>query len=117
MNLKAKIHVENQKKAAEVKLTARQAILADKGLDDAAVQKDPVYRKIKADIRKANSRLSAIAAQEALNADRAKAKAKKQAAKKGEQKKSKKTEQKKSKAAGKKSSAKSTKSPKAKKKK
>jgi hypothetical protein len=117
MNLKAKIHVEIQKKTAEEKLSARQTILADRGLDNAAVKRDPIYRKLSADVRKANSRLSAIAAQEALNADRAKAKAKKQAAKKGEQKKSKKTDQKKPKAAGKKSPAKNSKKAKAKKKK
>ena len=74
MNLKAKIHVENQKQTAVEKLAARQAILNEKGLDDVAVQRDAMFRKIKADIRKANVRLSAIAAQEKLNAERAKAK-------------------------------------------
>lgn len=87
MNLKAKTHVENQKKSAVEKLAARQAILKEKGLDDVAVQRDAMYRKIKADIRKANVRLSAIAAQEKLNLERAKSKAEKKAAPKSTSKK------------------------------
>jgi len=89
MNLKAKIYVDNQKKTAEEKLKTRQAVLIEKGLDDAAVQRDTVFRKIRADIRKANSRLAAIAAQETLNAQLAKAKADKQAVLKTDDKKSK----------------------------
>jgi hypothetical protein len=89
MNLKAKIYVENQKKVAQEKLAARQAVLNEKGLDTTAVQRDAVFKKITADIRKANSRLKAIAAQEELNAERAKAKAAKKAAAKGVSKKSK----------------------------
>ncbi len=89
MNLKAKIYVENQKKTALEKLAARQAILNEKGLDDAAIQRDAVYKKITADIRKARYRLTAIAAQEAQNAERAKAKADKKAAAKSVSKKSK----------------------------
>jgi hypothetical protein len=112
MNLKAKIYVENQKKTAEEKITARHAFLAEKGLEDAAIQKDTVYRKLRADIRKANSRLSAIAAQEALNAERAKTKAKKQAALKKARNKSKTGEKK-----TKKAPAKNSKKTKAKKKK
>ncbi len=89
MNLKAKIYVENQKKTAEEKLAARLAILNEKGLDDAAVQRDAVFKKIRADIRKANFRLTAIAAQIKLNAERAKARADKLAAPKVAQEKSK----------------------------
>lgn len=102
MNLKAKIHVEHQKKTAQEKLTARQAILNEKGLDEAAVHRDAVFKKIKADIRKANFRLTAIAAQEAQNAERAKAKAEKKAAAKGGSKKSKSAAKKPAEAAAKK---------------
>ncbi len=82
MNLKAKAHLENQKKAVEERLAARVAFLKEKKLDETAVGKDPVIRKIKADIRKIRYRLSCIAAQEKLNADKALAKEKKLAAKK-----------------------------------
>jgi hypothetical protein len=91
MNLKAKIYVENQKKTAEEKLATRLAVLNEKGLDKAAVQRDAVFKKIRADIRKANYRLAAIAAQQKLNAERAKAKADKLAAPKVAQEKSKPT--------------------------
>jgi hypothetical protein len=87
MNLKAKIHVESQKKKAQDRLAARQAGLKEKGLDDVAVQRDATFRKIKADIRKANARLSAIAAQENLNAENVKSKVERQAAKKAAQEK------------------------------
>lgn len=103
MNLKAKIYVESQKKTAEERLAARQTDLIEKGLDDAAVQRDTLFRKIRADIRKANFRLAAIAAQETLNAKRAKTKADKQAALKADAKKSKKTSKKTEKAPAKKS--------------
>ena len=82
MNLKAKIHVENQKKAAEGRLSARLTLLQEKGLADTAIQREASIRKLKAEIRKANYRLSRIAAQEKLNADKAQTKAKKLAAKK-----------------------------------
>ncbi|MFZ1956422.1 MAG: hypothetical protein WAU34_13085, partial [Desulfobacterales bacterium] len=64
MNLKAKNYVENHKKAAAEKLSARSAHLKTKGLEEAAIRRDPSIRKIKADIRKANFRLASIAAQE-----------------------------------------------------
>lgn len=91
MNLKAKSYVENQKKTAEEKLATRLAVLNEKGLDNAAVQRDAVFKKIRADIRKANYRLAAIAAQQKLNAERAKTKADKLAAPKVAQEKSKST--------------------------
>ena len=74
--------MENQKKAVEERLATRVAFLKEKGLDETAVGKDAVIRKIKADIRKAHYRLSCIAAQEKLNTDKALAKEKKSAAKK-----------------------------------
>lgn len=83
MSLKAKAHLENQKKAVEERLATRVAFLKEKGLDETAVGKDAVIRKIKADIRKAHYRLSCIAAQEKLNTDKtlAKEKPKKKATK------------------------------------
>ena len=77
MSLKRKIYVENQKKVVEGKIAVRRAFLKEKGLDSAVIQKDVLIKKMKAEIRKANYRLASIAAQEKLNADKAKAKAEK----------------------------------------
>jgi hypothetical protein len=82
MNLKAKMHVDNQRKAAENKLKIRMAFLKEKGLDVAVIQQDALVRKIRAQVRKANFRMSCIAAQEKLNAEKAHAKAEKSALKK-----------------------------------
>ena len=77
MNLRAKIHVENQRNAAENRLAVRLDSLKEKGLQGVSIQRDPVIRKIRAEIRKANYRLASIAAQEKLNAEKAKIKAEK----------------------------------------
>jgi hypothetical protein len=82
MNLKAKIHVDNQRKAAENKLVTRMAFLNEKVMDGPAIQQDARIRKIRAEIRKANFRMSCIAAQEKLNDEKAQTKAEKLAAKK-----------------------------------
>ena len=82
MNLKAKGYLESQKKVTGDKLAARISSLKEKGLDDAAIQRDSLIKNMKAGIRKANYRLSCIAAQEKLNADKAQTKAEKLAAKK-----------------------------------
>jgi len=82
MGLKQKIYAENKKKVVEGKIAVRLAFLKEKGLDSAVIQKDVLIRKMKAEIRQANYRLASIAAQEKLNADKAKAKAKKLAAEK-----------------------------------
>jgi len=74
MPLKAKIHVENQKKTAHGKLAARLALLNEKGLGGGAIQRDSMMRKLRAEIRKANYRLACIAAQEKLNEERLAAK-------------------------------------------
>ena len=74
MSLKAKIYVENQKKTGHGKLAARLAFLNEKRLDGAAIQRDSMIRKLRAEIRKANYRLACIAAQEKLNAERLAAK-------------------------------------------
>jgi hypothetical protein len=81
MNLKAKIYVENQKKDGETQLAARLALLHGKGMSPDAIQKDATLRQIKALIRKAETRLAAIRAQEKLNQERAQAKLAKLAAK------------------------------------
>ena len=77
MNLKQKIYAENQKKVVDGKIAVRRAFLKEKGLDSAAIQKDVLIRKMKAEIRQANYRLASIATQEKLNADKAQAKAEK----------------------------------------
>ena len=74
MPLKAKIHVENQKKSAHGKLEDRLAFLNEKGLGGGAIQRDSMMRKLRAEIRKANYRLACIAAQEKLNSERLAAK-------------------------------------------
>jgi hypothetical protein len=74
MPLKAKIHVEDQKKTAHGKLAARLAFLNEKGLGGGEIQRDSMMRKLGAEIRKANYRLACIAAQEKLNAERLAAK-------------------------------------------
>ena len=74
MPLKAKIHVENQKKTAHGKLAARLTFLNEKGLGGAEIQRDSMMRKLRAEIRKANYRLACIAAQEKLNSERLAAK-------------------------------------------
>ncbi len=77
MNLKAKIHLENQKNAAEVRLAVRLDFLKEKGSESVVIQRDTVVRKIRAEIRKANYRLASIAAQEKLNAEKVQIKAEK----------------------------------------
>lgn len=81
MNLKAKIYVENQKKDGEAQLAARLALLQGKGMSPDGLQKEATLRRIKALIRKAETRLAAIQAQEKLNQERAQAKLAKLAAK------------------------------------
>lgn len=82
MNLKAKVYEQERKLANEQKLTDRLAILKEKGLDEAAMEKDALVKKIKADIRKTVRRLDSIAAHEKLLADKKKAKQAKLAAEK-----------------------------------
>lgn len=80
MHLKAKVYLEDQKKSAQVRLDARRAFLREKGFKDDAIRKDAIARKLKAEIRKADFRLSSVAALEKQNQDRAQAKADKLAA-------------------------------------
>jgi hypothetical protein len=83
MKIKAKVHLENQKNAAQIRLAARLDVLKEKGLEGAVIKRDTAIRKIKADIRKANHRLASIAAQEKLNAEKAQIKAEKSVKEKG----------------------------------
>lgn len=82
MNLRAKNYLDNHKKAAAEKLSARSALLKGQGLDEATIRRDPSIRKIRAQIRKANFRLASIAAQEKLNAEKVADKERKLAEKK-----------------------------------
>jgi hypothetical protein len=80
MDIKGKINVENQKKGALKKLDAQRAFLKEKGVGDDAIKKNVIVRKLKADVRQADFRLSRIADQEKQNLDMAQAKAEKLAA-------------------------------------
>ena len=82
MNLKAKGHLESQRKVTGDKLAIRMSYLKEKDLDAVAIKRDCLIKKMKADIRKASNRLACIAAQEKLNADKAQTKKEKLAAKK-----------------------------------
>ena len=82
MKLRAKGNLESQRQVTGDKLAARRASLKEKGVADAAIQRDTVIKKLKAGIRQTDYRLACIAAQEKLNADLAKAKAEKLAGKK-----------------------------------
>ena len=94
MNLRAKIYVENQKKDAQAKYAARLAFLRGKGIKPEGIQKDPILRKIKALLRKADFRLASIDAQEKQNRERAQAKLDKLAAEKAAREKPEKEEHK-----------------------
>ncbi len=80
MDLRGKVLVENLKKSTEEKLLARMALLKEKGLSPEDIQRNASVRKIKGILRRAVARLTAVAAQEKLNADRAQAKVEKLAA-------------------------------------
>ena len=77
MDIKGKINVENQKKGALKKLAAQRAFLKEKGVEDEAIKKNVIVRKLKADVRKADFRLACIADQEKQDLDLAQAKAEK----------------------------------------
>jgi len=74
-------HIENQKQAAENALAARQAQLRAKGLDDRALDRDPLIRKTKAAIRQAIHRQERVTALDKQNVERSQAKADKAAGK------------------------------------
>lgn len=82
MNLKAKAYILEEKTAAQQKLADRVALLESKGEQAVAVTRDTIVKKLKADVRKANRRLAAVAAREQLIAGKAQAKTEKAAAEK-----------------------------------
>ncbi|MFP4039530.1 MAG: hypothetical protein ACLFS7_03225 [Desulfosudaceae bacterium] len=67
MNLKAKPYLEKQYQKARDGLAARVTLLKERGLDPGKLAKDPHVRKLKADIRKAGSRLQSLADTEKIN--------------------------------------------------
>jgi len=69
-----------QKEQFEHNLKSRLAFLAGKGIKPPKTDKDPIVRKIEADIRAVNNRLRLMAAHEKQTAEMAKAKADKAAA-------------------------------------
>jgi hypothetical protein len=79
MNPKA-INVEARKKISQAKLDARRVFLKDKGLNEEAIRQDVTMRKIKAELRKSDSQLAAIVAQEEVRRRVEQAKAEKLAA-------------------------------------
>jgi hypothetical protein len=80
MSLKRKHVLTQQKEYSERRLKDRQAFLTGKGLDAAKVEKDPIYRKLRADVRAIDGRLRTIAAGEKLTEDLKKMKADRAAA-------------------------------------
>ena len=84
MSLKWKPKQMRQKEYYEHQLQERLTLLAVKGIKGAAVNKDPLVKKLKADLRAVNKRLRLIAATEKRTAEMAKIKAEKAAAPKEE---------------------------------
>jgi hypothetical protein len=82
MKLKAKKYEETRKAVDQDKLTTRVAALEAKGVDKTGIEKDVLVKKLKADLRKTKRRLTAVAAQEKLQAQKQETKAQKEAAKK-----------------------------------
>jgi hypothetical protein len=80
--------LEARKKIAQAKLDTRRIFLKEKGLSDEAIRKDVTIRKLKAEARKSDSRMAAIAAQEEITRRVAKGKADKLAAAKAPKKES-----------------------------
>jgi DNA polymerase III delta prime subunit len=69
-----------QKESLELKLKNRLAYLSEKGIESPAIDKDPIVKHLKADIRAINSRLKAIDALEKKDEELAKRKIEKAAA-------------------------------------
>ena len=70
MNLKAKPYQEAHKQKVQADLAARVELLKARGIEGRELEKDPRVRKLKADIRKANSRLARVAATEQRNSEK-----------------------------------------------
>lgn len=82
--LNRKPYIENHKKDAETKLTARLEFLKTKGMPAERIQRDPSVKHFRAEIRKARYQLADIAKLELQIAEKAEMKAKKLAAAKTE---------------------------------
>ena len=80
MSLKRKEILMRQKASVEHELKVRLTYLAGKGLKPPKTDKDPIVRKLKADIRAANRRLGAIAANDKRTEEAARIKAERAAA-------------------------------------
>jgi hypothetical protein len=80
--------LEAAKKISQAKLDTRRIFLKEKGLSDEVIRKDVTMRKLRAEVRKSNFRMAAIAAQEEITRRVAKAKADKLAAAKAPEKES-----------------------------
>jgi hypothetical protein len=80
MNLKAKRHLEEQKKKIQENLAARIALLKENGVEPKQLAKDAQVRKLRADIRKAGLRLRSVAASEQVNSQKVVKKQEKEAA-------------------------------------
>jgi hypothetical protein len=80
--------LEARKKISQAKLHIRRIFLKEKGLSDEAIRKDAAIRKLKAELRKSDFRMAAIAAQEETTRRVAKGKADKLAAAKAPEKES-----------------------------
>jgi hypothetical protein len=87
MNPKATV-LEARKKISQAKLDTRRIFLKEKGLTDEAIRKDVTIRKLKAELRKSDYRMAAIAAQEETMRRAAKGKADRLAAAKAPAKES-----------------------------
>ena len=72
--------MEARKKISQAKLDTRRVFLKEKGLSEEAIKKNVTIRKLKAELRKSDFRMAAIAAQEEISRQVAKAKADKLAA-------------------------------------
>lgn len=85
MGWKRKQNLMQEKAAVERELEGRLSFLSGKGIPSPKADKDPLVRKLKADIRAVNRRLKAIADNEKRAEEVAKAKADREAAPKKEQ--------------------------------
>ena len=82
--LNRKPYIENQKKHAQTRLTARLEFLRTKGMPAERIRRDPTVKHFKAEIRRANCQLADIAKLELQIAEKTEIKAKKLAARKAD---------------------------------
>ncbi|MFA6412636.1 MAG: hypothetical protein WCW53_08050, partial [Syntrophales bacterium] len=69
-----------QKESFELKLKNRRALLSEEGIESRKIEKDPLVKKLKANVTAMNNRLKAIDASEKKNEELAKMKLEKAAA-------------------------------------